>query len=55
MEEVAKVVDFCDMLFERQIGLYEEYANQFKNIYRDRVAEYFTRAPKRVVDRRGLG
>ncbi len=43
------------MLFERQIGLYEEYHEQFKNIYRERVSEYFTRAPKRVVNTRGEG
>ena len=51
--EVPKIVDFCDVLFERQISLHEEYKDQFKNIYRDRVRSYFVRAPKRVVSSTG--
>ena len=51
--EVPKIVDFCDVLFERQISLHEEYKDQFKNIYRDRVRSYFVRAPKRVVSSLG--
>ena len=51
--DVPKIIDFCDMLFERQITLHEEYRDQFKNIYRERVREYFIRAPpkkQRVVE-----
>mmetsp|Transcript_31934 Transcript_31934/g.42281 ORF Transcript_31934/g.42281 Transcript_31934/m.42281 type:complete len:126 (-) Transcript_31934:695-1072(-) len=47
--DVPKIVDFCEMLFDRQISLHEEYRDQFKNIYRERVREYFKKAPKRVV------
>ena len=47
--DIPKIIDFCDMLFDRQISLYEEYRSQFKNVYRERVAEYFKPAPKRTV------
>ena len=43
--DVPKIMDFCDMLFERQITLHEEYRDQFRNIYRERVREYFVGAP----------
>ena len=55
VSDVGSIVNFCEQLFDRQIALYEEYKDQFKNIYKDRVAEYFKRAPKRVVNVRGEG
>ena len=45
--EVPTVIEFCDKLLERQISLFEEYKNQFVNIYRKRVSEYFKKAPSR--------
>ncbi len=51
--EVPKIIDFCAMLFERQVALYEEYKHQFSNIYRSRVSEYFFNAPKRNIVVRG--
>ena len=53
VEEPERITVFSDVLFARQVSLYEEYKDQFKNIYRDRVAEYFKHAPKRVVNIRG--
>ena len=53
--DVPKIIDFCTILFDRQVALFEEYKNQFKNIYRERVSEYFKNAPKRVVNVRGEG
>jgi hypothetical protein len=53
--EVPKIIDFCEMLFDRQVALYEEYKNQFSNIYRPRVSEYFKDAPKRSIIMRGEG
>ena len=53
--EVPKIIDFCEMLFDRQVALYEEYKNQFSNIYRARVSEYFINAPKRSIVMRGEG
>ena len=55
LNDLPSVVCFCETLFERQIALYEEYKNQFRNIYKERVSEYFKRAPKRVVNVRGEG
>ena len=51
--DVLKMMDFCEMLFERQIGLYEEYKVQYTHVYRERVSEYFKKAPKKVVNMHG--
>lgn len=53
--DVPKILEFSEMLFERQVALYEEYKSQFANIYRPRVAEYFVIAPKRTIKVRGEG
>lgn len=55
LPDVNKIIDFTEMLFGRQLALYAEYKTQFKNIYRERVEEYFTHAPKRTVAVRGEG
>ena len=47
VDKVPSVIDFADHIFERQVALYEEYKDQFSNLYKDRCAEYFVRAPKK--------
>ena len=47
VDEIPKIIDFVDHIFEREIALYEEYRMQFPNIYKDRCADYFTRPPKK--------
>ena len=69
IQNLSKIVDFCDVLFDRQIALYDEYKTQFKNIYRSRVIDYFKRSaknsrnlhetnrdltPQRVIDYQGM-
>ena len=51
--DVMKMMDFCEMLFERQIGLYDEYKTQYNHVYRERVSEYFKKAPKKMVNIHG--
>ena len=41
MTEVHKIIQFSESVMERQIKLFEEYKDNFPNIYKERVAEYF--------------
>ena len=47
VEDIPKIIEFVDHIFEREVALYEEYKTQFPNIYKDRCADYFTRPPKK--------
>ena len=47
VEDIPKIIEFVDHIFEREVALYEEYRTQFPNIYKDRCADYFTRPPKK--------
>ena len=47
LESALNLVDLSESLFERQVRLYEEGKDWFPNIYKDRCAETFVRAPKR--------
>ena len=40
LTEVNKIILFTETLIERQVKLYEEYKDQFPNIYKERVADY---------------
>ena len=46
-EDVQFIISLGECLFERQLCLYEESKEWFRNIYKDRCAETFVRAPKR--------
>jgi len=47
VEEIPKIVEFVDHIFDREVALYDEYKNQFPNVYKDRCKEYFVRPPKK--------
>ena len=47
LDDAPTIVSLSECLFERQVSLYEESRDWFPNIYKDRCAETFVRAPKR--------
>jgi len=40
--EVDKIRLFCDHVFSRQLALFDDFKDQFTNIYKERCFEYFT-------------
>ena len=48
LEDVPKVLQFCDHVFARMLQLFAEYKGQFANIYKERCFEYFVAAPPRT-------
>ena len=45
--EAQTILSLSERLFDRQVCLYEESNASLPNIYKDRCAETFVRAPKR--------
>jgi len=39
--EIPKIMSFSEHVMSRQLDLYKEYCNTFKNVYKERVAGYF--------------
>lgn len=40
LEEIPKLISFCDHLLQRQIKLYQEFADTFRNVYTKKKARY---------------
>jgi hypothetical protein len=49
VEEIPKIMAFCEHVMGRQIALFEEYKETFPNIYKDRVKQYIKPATNQVV------
>lgn len=47
MRELASIIEFCPVVLHRQVQFYQEYKDKFRNIYRERVAEYFWLPPSK--------
>lgn len=48
LEDVPKIIQFCDHVFARMLQLFAEYKGQFANIYKERCYEYFVSAPPKA-------
>jgi len=48
VDEIPKIMTFCEHVMTRQIALFEEYRETFPNIYKERVAEYI-KAPHATI------
>lgn len=49
--DLQEVITFSDNLLDRQIMLYDDYKAQWTNVYKQRVAEYFVKTPKRSLSK----
>jgi hypothetical protein len=53
MPDVPRVQLFSSHILDRQLALYREYRQNFPNIYKERVAEYFIEVDAYMPDRNG--
>lgn len=42
VEEIDKIFNFTEHVYLRQCNLFKEYKDQFPNLYRAHVAEFYT-------------
>lgn len=49
VDEIPKIMTFCEHVMTRQVALFEEYSSTFPNIYKDRVKEYIRPAPDHLL------